>query len=206
MYKHAIAAFAATSGLLLAAGPAAAEEGAVDTVLCGNNNVVSYNGQSSWTEDFQALAESVFNESPLGPPWSGRPSPVDGLTWVNRTTTCSQSIPTYKAGGVVGLVDGLLGPAPAAPCTTTTSTSSSSLLAALGLTQVVDSLWLGAVPCATTSTWSPTTWSPTSWFPTWSPATGTWTFESPGDLTVEQPVTLLDTTGVSSLVNQILGN
>ncbi|MEV4014873.1 hypothetical protein AB0J35_30670 [Nonomuraea angiospora] len=191
MYKHAIAAFAATSGLLLAAGPAAAEEGAVDTVLCGNNNVVSYNGQSSWAEEFQALTEAVFNESPVGPPWSGRPSYVDGQTWFNRTTTCSQSVPTYKAGGVVGLVDGLLGPVPAAPCTTAAK-SSSSLLASLGLTQVVDSVWLSAVPCSTATTWSPTT--------------GTWTIESPTDITVERSGSLLDAIGVSSLVNQILGN
>ncbi|MFI6736577.1 hypothetical protein ACIBI9_26935 [Nonomuraea sp. NPDC050451] len=191
MYKHAIAAFAATSGLLLAAGPAAAEEGAVDTVLCGNNNVVSYSTQSSWAEDFDALTESVFNESPLGPPWYGRPSFVDGRTWVNRTTTCGQRVPTYKAGGVVGLVDGLLGPIPAAPCTTAASTRS-SLLASLGITQVVDSVWLGAVPCNTVSTWTPTT--------------DTWMIETPTDLTVERPTSFLDAIGVSTLVNQILGS
>ncbi|MDX3108479.1 hypothetical protein [Nonomuraea angiospora] len=205
MYKHAIAAFAATSGLLLAAGPAAAEEGAVDTVLCGDNNVVSYNAQSTWAHNFEAQTQAVFDDSTLGPPWSG--SFVDGRTWFNRTTTCSQSVPSYKAGGVAGLLDGLLNPAPAAQPCTTASTSPSSLLANLGLTQVVDSLWLGAVPCATTTTWSPATWSSATWSPTtWSPTTGTWMIESPGDLTVEQPVTLLDTSGVTSLVNQILGN
>ncbi|MBB5774895.1 hypothetical protein AB0K16_28280 [Nonomuraea jabiensis] len=191
MYKHAIAAFAATSGLLLAAGPAAAEEGTVDTVLCGNNNVVSYNAQSTWARDFEALTDAVFDESPLGPPWPARPSFVDGQTWFNRTTTCSQSVPTYKSGGVLGLVDGLLTPAPATSCSTA-ATSSSSLLAALGLTQVVGSVWVGAAPCTTVTTWSP--------------ATGTWMIESPGDLTVEEPTSLLGAIGVSSLVSQLLGN
>lgn len=86
MYKQAFAAFAATSGLLLAAGPAVAEDTETTTtsaVPCSNRNGYSYNLKPPppltgdvRAEDVEKLIEKIMHNSALFPASAAAPAPV----------------------------------------------------------------------------------------------------------------------------------
>ncbi|WP_153264974.1 hypothetical protein [Nonomuraea phyllanthi] len=119
MYKQAFAAFAATSGLLLAAGPAAAEDTETTTtsaVPCSNRNGYSYNLKPPppltgdvRAEDVEKLIEKIMHNSALFPasaanpaaPNAAVPAPTPSVpsgtpgrntieSWVNQAITCAQ--------------------------------------------------------------------------------------------------------------------
>ncbi|MFI7126100.1 hypothetical protein ACIBQ1_10435 [Nonomuraea sp. NPDC050153] len=226
MYKHAIAAFAATSGLLLNAGPAAAEEGTAKTVSCSDNGLFSYDRPlaplaAGAKGNVGAVSESIYYSTALGPSWSSRTSYVGSpqsyvsydqdllRRWLDRARACgatnSTGVPTYKAGGVVGLVDGLFAPVPARPCTT--AASAGSLLTAIGVTQLFDQVWTGAVPCvamSSTENWASAETSMSS--ANWTNTENWISVEAPAVEVTGNSSSLLDALGVTTLVNQILRN
>ncbi|MET7328507.1 hypothetical protein [Nonomuraea sp. NPDC005650] len=232
MYKHAIAAFAATSGLLLAAGPAAAEEGTAKTVSCGDNGLFSYDRPlaplaAGARDNVGAVSESIYYSTALGPSWSSRTSYLGSpksyvsydedlvRRWLDQVRACgstnSTGVPTYKTGGVVGLVNGLFAPVPAQPCTT--PVAAGSLLTSIGVTQLFDRVWTGTVPCvamSSTENWASaenwtsgeTSLSSANWA-----NTENWiSVEGPAVQVTGNNSSLLDTLGVTTLLNQVLRN